>query len=55
MPFLISKKLTKVEFKWIRMAVDFTVVAIGFILSKQIGIVSVLMMLFMENPVTLVA
>ncbi|MBP3338977.1 MAG: hypothetical protein J6L69_06210 [Lachnospiraceae bacterium] len=54
MPFLISKKLTKVEFKWIRMAVDFTVVAIGFILSKQIGIVSVLMVLFMGQTVKFV-
>lgn len=52
--FLIAKKFKKIDFKWIRMIWDFAAVAIGFAFSREVGVVSILMILFMGQTVSFV-
>ncbi len=54
-PFLVSNKINKIQFKWIRLIWDFMAIAIGFIVSKEIGVVTILMALFMGQAVTFVS
>lgn len=49
-PFMISEKITKIPFRWIRMIYDFLVIGIGVIFGGGLQIVTVLMAL-MLGPV----
>lgn len=53
-PFLISNKFSKLKFKWVRLVWDFTSIIIGFVVSGEIGIVTILMALFMGQAVAFV-
>lgn len=44
-PLMISKRLPKVSFRWIRMAYDFLIIMIGLVLGGTVGVVTVLMAL----------
>lgn len=54
-PFLLSKKIKALPFKWLRLICDFTAIAIGFAFSRKIGIVTILMALFMGQAVAFVS
>lgn len=49
-PFMISERITKISFRWIRMIFDFSVIAIGVLFGGKLQIVTVLMAL-MLGPV----
>ena len=51
---MISEKIKKVPFKVIRFIWDAATVAIGFVFSGRVGIVTILMMLFLGQTVAFV-
>ncbi len=53
-PFMIAKRFAKIPFKYVRFCWDLVTVIIGFVVSGQLGIVTVAMMLFMGQAVSFV-
>jgi len=53
--FLISKKITFIKFKWLRLMWDFTAIAVGLIFGGKLGVVTVLMAIFLGQAVTFVS
>ena len=54
LPIMFSEKFTNIPFKLVRFIWDLLAVAIGFIFSGRVGIVTVLMVMFLGQTVELV-
>ena len=54
LPMMISEKIQKVSFKVIRFIWDLTAVAIGFVISGKVPIVTILMVLFLGQTISFV-
>lgn len=53
-PFILSEKIDKVPFKYIRLLWDCLAIIIGFLISGKVGIVTIAMALFMGQTVAFV-
>jgi uncharacterized membrane protein YczE len=51
---MISEKTPKVSFKIVRFIWDLTAVAIGFVLSGKVPIVTILLVIFLGNTIAFV-
>ena len=54
LPMMISEKISKVSFKVIRFIWDLTAVAIGFVLSGKVPVVTILMVVFLGQTIAFV-
>ncbi len=54
LPMMISEKIPKVSFKVVRFIWDLTAVAIGFVLSGKVPIVTILLVIFLGNTIAFV-
>jgi uncharacterized membrane protein YczE len=54
LPMMISEKIPKVSFKIVRFIWDLTAVAIGFVLSGKVPIVTILLVIFLGNTIAFV-
>ena len=54
LPFMLSAKIPKIPFKYIRFCWDSTAVIIGFVITRKLGIVTVAMTLFLGQAVSFV-
>ena len=54
LPMVISEKIQKVSFKVIRFVWDLTAVAIGFVISGKVPVVTILMVIFLGQTIAFV-
>lgn len=54
LPMMISEKIPKVSFKVVRFIWDLTAVAIGFVISGKVPIVTILLVIFLGNTIAFV-